>query len=104
MAPREIRLEELLGRAVIGPGGALDRIEDVVAEPEGEAYVVKGFLLGSASPWAKVTAFFWQIPTLRALGLGRKGRQRVISWELIDLSDPARPRLRTSGDTPEADD
>jgi hypothetical protein len=37
--------------------------------------------------------FAHQIPTLRALGLGRRPRIRRIPWAWLDLSDPDQPRL-----------
>jgi hypothetical protein len=93
VAAREVRFEALIGRAVTGPGGAFAQIEDVRVEPEGEEYLVRSFILGPLGAWAKLAAFFWLLPTLRALGLGRKNRIRVVPWELIDLSDPEHPRL-----------
>ena len=93
MAVREVRLEALIGRVVTGPGGPFARIEDVRVEPEGEEYLVRSFILGPLGTRAKLAAFFWELPTLRALALGRKGRIRVVPWELIDFSDPEHPKL-----------
>jgi hypothetical protein len=90
---REVRLETLIGRVVSGPGGPFARIEDLRAEPEGEEYLVRSVILAPLGAWAKLAAFFWELPTLRALGLGRKSRIRVVPWELIDLSDPEHPKL-----------
>ncbi|HEX3233191.1 MAG TPA: hypothetical protein VHR41_03290 [Gemmatimonadales bacterium] len=93
MARHEVRFEALIGCPVTGAGGAFARIEDVRVEPDGEAYLVRSFILGPLGAWATLSAFFWQLPTLRALGLGRKSRIRVVPWELIDLSDPEHPKL-----------
>ncbi|MFL5518958.1 MAG: hypothetical protein ACJ8DJ_22600 [Gemmatimonadales bacterium] len=93
MPAREVRLEALIGLPVTGPGGAFARIEDVRVEPEGEEYLVRAFILGPLGFPAKLAAFIWKLPTLRALGLGRKGRIRVVPWDLIDLSDPEHPKL-----------
>jgi hypothetical protein len=93
VAAREVRFEALIGRPVTGPGGAFARIEDVLVEPEGEEYVVRSYILGPLGILAKLAAFLWELPTLRALGLGRKIRIRVVPWELIDLSDPEHPKL-----------
>ena len=93
MTAREVRLEALLGRVVTGPGGPFARIEDLRTEPEGEEYLVRSFILGPLGIGAKLAAFFWELPTLRALGLARKCRIRVVPWELIDLSDPEHPKL-----------
>lgn len=98
VAAREVRLEALIGRVVTGPGGPFARIEDVRVEPEGEEYLVPSFILGPLGIRAKLAAFVWALPTLRALGLGRKIRIRVVPWELIDLSDPEHPRLVDQGE------
>jgi hypothetical protein len=93
-AAQEVRFEELIGRAVDGPGGPFARIEDVRIEPDGDEYVIRSFILGPLGSRAKLDALFWALPTLRALGLGQKNRIRVLPWEMIDLSDPSHPRLR----------
>jgi hypothetical protein len=93
-AGQEVRFEELIGLPVDGPGGPFAQIEDVRVEPDGEEYVVHSFILGPLGFRAKLDALFWALPTLRALGLGKKNRIRVLPWEMIDLSDPSHPRLR----------
>jgi hypothetical protein len=89
-----LRLERLLGRRVVD---ALDHevgaIEDVVAEPAGDDYLVTHVVITAANPLARVLGFLHQLPTLRALGLGRRPRVRRIPWSWLDLSDPERPRL-----------
>jgi hypothetical protein len=92
-AAREVRLEALIGRVVTGPGGPFARIDDLQVEPEGEEYVVRSYILGPLGAPARLAAFFWELPTFRSLGLGRKSRMRVVPWELIDLSDPEHPKL-----------
>ena len=93
-AAREVRLEELLGRPVDGPGGPFAQVEEVRVEPEGDDYVVHSFILGPFGLRAKLDALLWSVPTLRALGLGKKHRTRVVPWDMIDLSDPCHPKLR----------
>jgi hypothetical protein len=93
-AAQEIRFEELIGRSVDGPGGPFAQIEDVRIEPDGDDYVVHSFILGPLGLWAKIDALLWALPTLRALGVGKKSRIRVLPWNMIDLSDPGHPRLR----------
>jgi sporulation protein YlmC with PRC-barrel domain len=91
---QDIRLEELLGKVVRNDfGRAVARIEDLWVEPEGEDYVVTHYLLGPLEPWPRLVAFAGQLPTFRALGLGRKSQLRPIPWHWLDLSDPERPRL-----------
>jgi hypothetical protein len=91
---QEIRFEELIGRQVDGPGGPFAQIEDVRIMPIGEDYVVHSFILGPLGFRAKLDALFWAVPTLRALGPGKKHRTRVLPWDMLDLSDPSHPRLR----------
>jgi sporulation protein YlmC with PRC-barrel domain len=93
--PREVRLERLLGRLLVDEFGvAVGRIEDVEAEPEGDAYVVTYALVGPEGRLARLLAFTHQLPTLRAMGLGRKPRVRWVPWAWLDLTDPWHPRLR----------
>jgi hypothetical protein len=93
VAVREVRLEALIGRVVTGPGGPFAQIEDIRVEPEGEEYLVRSYILGPLGSWSRLAALLWELPTLRALGLGRKSRIRMVPWELIDLADPEHPRL-----------
>lgn len=96
-APREIRLERLLGRPVVDAFGMrFGRIEDVVAEPNGDEYLVTHVLIGPDSRVAQLLASAHQLPPLRALGLGRRPRIRRVPWSWLDLTDPEQPRLRRS--------
>jgi sporulation protein YlmC with PRC-barrel domain len=93
----EIRLERLLGRVLVDAmGNAVGAIEDVVAQPEGDEYVVTHVIVGPHRPLARALAFGHQIPVLTALGLGRSPTVRRVPWIWLDLSDPDRPRLRDS--------
>jgi hypothetical protein len=94
-AAREIRLERLLGRTLVDAfGNAVGVIEDFVAEPHGEDYLVTHVVVGPHTPLARTLAFGHQIPVLEALGLARRPRVRRLPWEWLDLADPERPRLR----------
>jgi sporulation protein YlmC with PRC-barrel domain len=100
MADREIRLEDLLGRLVRTTAGRpAGHIEDVTAEPEGDDYVVRNVILGELGLWARLFGMAAELPTLKALGLGRHYRTRAIPWEWLDFSDPERPRFRADGRT-----
>jgi sporulation protein YlmC with PRC-barrel domain len=96
MTPRSgVRLERLLGRLLVDHLGVpVGRIEDVVAEPVGDAYRVTHVVVGPNGRVAQLFAVGYQLPTLRALGLGRKPRIRRLPWSWLDLSDPDHPRLR----------
>ncbi|HKU59961.1 MAG TPA: hypothetical protein VJQ44_01995 [Gemmatimonadales bacterium] len=90
-----IRLERLLGRLVVDHlGVAVGRIEEVETRPDGEVYRVTHVILGPEGRIARMFAFGYQLPTFRALGLGRKPRTRRLPWGWLDLADPEHPRLR----------
>jgi sporulation protein YlmC with PRC-barrel domain len=93
-ASTSLRLERLLGRRLVdAQGREVGAIEDVAAEPVGDEYLVTHVVLTAANPLARLLGFMHQLPTLRALGLGRRPRVRRIPWSWLDLSDPERPRL-----------
>jgi sporulation protein YlmC with PRC-barrel domain len=92
---REIRLEEILGRVVrTAAGRPVGRIEDVIAEPEGEDYVVRGVILGDLGWRARLFSVAAQLPTFQSMGLGGRYRVRTVPWEWLDFSDPAHPRFQ----------
>jgi sporulation protein YlmC with PRC-barrel domain len=95
MSSREVRFEDLVGRVVQNQHGRpVARIEDVRVEPDGEDYLVTHFLLGPLERLPRIMAFAGEVPTIRALGIGRERRLRPIPWQWLDLSDPERPVLR----------
>ena len=94
---REVRLERLLGKLVVDAFGLpFGRIQDVLAEPHGDEYLVTHILIGPDSRLAQLLASAHELPTLRALGLGRRPRIRRVPWSWFDLTDPDRPQLRRS--------
>lgn len=93
--PAEIRVERLLDRRLVDAQGmAFGRIREVEAEPRGDAYLVTAVLVGPEGKLARALAFLHQLPTLRAVGIGRRPRVRRVPWSWLDLTDPANPRLR----------
>jgi hypothetical protein len=90
LKPRELRLERLLGRQVVGrnnrPAG---RLEEFRAELRGNGCVMTEVVIGSAG-------------LLERLGIGvnllfgRAPGGRVARWDQIDLTDPNQPRLTCS--------
>ncbi len=81
MSTRKIHLELLLGRLVRDPDGArVGRIFSVHAELEGGECIVREYALGAAA-------------LLDRLGISRK-KPLCVPWDLLDVSDPERPRLR----------
>jgi hypothetical protein len=95
--PREIRLERLLGKLVLDAAGwPVGRIEEVLAQPDGDAYLLTHVVIGPDSLLSQWLAAAYQLPTLRALGLGRRPSNRRLPWTWLDLTDPDQPRLHRS--------
>jgi sporulation protein YlmC with PRC-barrel domain len=93
-APREVRFEDLVGKVVRNTRGrAIGRIEELRVEPDGEDYRVTEYLIGALDRLPRMLGFLGQLPTFRALGVGRTLRRRPIPWHWIDLSDPMHPVL-----------
>jgi sporulation protein YlmC with PRC-barrel domain len=91
-----LRFEDLIGKPVCNSHGRIiGRIEDARIEPDGEDYLITHFILGPLERWPRLRAFLGELPTLRALGIGRKRDQRPLPWHWFDLSDPERPVLTT---------
>jgi hypothetical protein len=94
-ASREVGLEELLGRVVRSAAGRpVGVIQDVRAQPHGDDYLVHEILLVELGLRAKLLAILQQLPTFRALGLGRPYQVRPVPWNWLDLSDPENIRFR----------
>jgi hypothetical protein len=92
---REVRLEELLGRVVRSAAGRpIGVIQDLRAQPHGDEYLIHEVLVGELGVMAKLLGMLQQLPTFRALGLGRPYRSRPVPWNWLDLSDPRNPRFR----------
>ena len=83
MAGGKVHFEQLLGKLVRDPEGArVGRILSVMAEIEGEECLVREYHLGTAALLAR-------------LGISWFGRKPLrVPWDLMDLGDPERPRLR----------
>jgi hypothetical protein len=84
---REVRIEEMLGRKLLGPGGRqVGRIEEFRARRQGSGCVSTEIVIGT-------------LGLLERLGvganmlLGRKSGGYVAKWEQIDVTNPAKPRL-----------
>ena len=94
MSTREIRLHDLVGRKVRDVDGrSLGRIQELHAEIElhehGNEYVVRAFHVGAFGFFESLAGSRFAWSALRFL----RGRSHTIPWELMDLSDPLRPRL-----------
>jgi len=91
-----LRFEMLVGKEVRNPHGrVVGRIQEARIEPEGEEYVITHFIIGPAERLARLRAFLGELPTLRAIGIGKERDLRPFPWHWFDWSDPARPALST---------
>ena len=84
-APREFRLDELLGREVHARNGTpVGRLEELRCT--GTPYYVTEYVIGLAG-------LFERLHIVRAI-LGLKPRGYVATSRQLDLSDPAKPVLK----------
>jgi hypothetical protein len=91
----EARVERLLGRPVIDARGRrVGRIEEIQAERDGPEWVVRGYVLGMDGLLERLAA--GAIAEALLGTLARRRRRRTIAWDELDLTDPGRPRLRSS--------
>ena len=95
MAGREIHVELLLNRRVYAQNGrVVGRLEEVRAELRaGECFVTE-YHVGAYALVERLAA--WRIgrAVLKLFGATRRGGGYRVPWDKLDLSDPARPRLR----------
>ena len=91
-----ISIDVLLGAMVRDARGErVGRIEEIRAVPDGDGLVVTHYLLGSTG-WRERLSFRGLRLGFRSLrGVGASGLRRL-PWHALDVSDPARPRLRIS--------
>lgn len=87
---KTVHLELLLGRKVLDPDGKkVGRILAVRAEPEGEDCVVREYLLGTAALLTRLG-----LSAQRLVGVPIRREPLCVPWDLMDLKDPAKPRLK----------
>lgn len=97
MSAREVELSTLVGRKVRDADGrVVGRIEELCAEvalDEGSEYVIREFHVGHLGVIGRVAAGRFTRRFARLVRAGRYVRY-VVPWELMDLSDLRRPRIR----------
>jgi hypothetical protein len=97
MNGRRVRVQLLLGKKVRDPSGkCAGRIEEIVAEEDGDECLVSHYLLGRSGLIQRLSVTDLSVFFLRFLGALGRPRDHRVSWEQMDLSDPRRPRLRCS--------
>ena len=94
----DIHLELLLGRRVCGPDGkSAGRIHEILAERQGEEWVITEYHIGPTALLSRLSAFHIAAPLFHLLGADKDLGRRV-PWDKLDLSDPAHPRLTCASD------
>jgi hypothetical protein len=90
--PREIHLEELLGKRVTDAAGRdVGRIEEFCVEQRGDDWVVSEYLLGVTGLLERLGVR--SVADLIGIPLPKRVQQRV-PWNCLDVSDPQHPKLR----------
>jgi len=90
-------LEQLVGRRVFSKEGqCLGRLEEIIAEADGDDLVVTEYHVGIFAAFERLSASSIGTALLDLVGLRhRKGIYRI-PWDKLDISDPVRPMLRCS--------
>ena len=84
---RELRIEELLGRKLLGPKGRpVGRIEEFRARRQGSGCISTAIVIGTLG-------LFERLGVGANMVLGRKNGGHIVRWDQIDVSDPRKPRL-----------
>jgi sporulation protein YlmC with PRC-barrel domain len=96
----EVKLELLLGRRVVDINGArVGRIEEVLADREGDELLVTHYLIGRYGLFERFSILHVGIGLLRYLGSrSQSAHPHRIPWDQLDLSDAEQPRLTCSID------
>jgi hypothetical protein len=87
-----VPFERMVGRRVLDTDGKkVGRIVAVRVDWEGKDCVVRDYLLGTAALLKRLG-----ISAKVFLGMKLKHEPRSIAWDLMDISDPEKPRLLCS--------
>lgn len=87
-----VAFERMVGRKVLDSDGKkVGRIVAVRVDWEGKDCVVRDYLLGTAALMERLG-----ISAKVFLGMKLKREPRSIAWDLMDISDPEKPRLLCS--------
>lgn len=86
---RYVRLDTLLGKQVLDARGRkVGRIQSVSGKYDGPRCYVTTYDLGAGALLTRLG-----IVTARLIGLPLRRNPKRVPWQLMDLSDPSRPRL-----------
>lgn len=93
MANREVHIELLLGRRVLdSTGKSVGRIEEVIAERQGDEWVVREYLVGSAALLHRLSALDIGRALLGVFRAKENAGYRV-PWDKLNLTDLEKPCL-----------
>lgn len=97
MSARALELHRLLNRRVVDADGeVIGRLEELharIAPDDPAAYVIDEFHLGTYALLEAIAGNAFGRAVARLLWR-RAYRRYVVAWQLMDLSDPTRPRVR----------
>jgi hypothetical protein len=103
MTRKLIRVERLLSRAVRDSAGQrAGRIEDIRASRQQNHYMVEEYLLGYGGLFHRLSIVGFAMSLLGVMGARKKWVCRV-PWDMMDLTDPHKPRLRCRRDELKSD-
>ena len=96
----DVKLELLLGTRVVDSNGErVGRIEEVLADRDGDELLVTHYLVGRYGLFERFSILHIGIGILRYLGSrAQSAHPHRIPWEKMDLSDVEHPRLTCSID------
>jgi sporulation protein YlmC with PRC-barrel domain len=95
VAARHINIELLLSRRVYAINGkCIGRLEEVRAEMRDGECVLTEFLIGVYALFERLAGGSIGRSILQTLRLKRKNGGYRVPWNQLDLSNPARPRLK----------
>jgi hypothetical protein len=96
----EVKLELLIGTRVVDANGKrVGRIEELLAEREGDELLVTHYLVGRYGLFERFSILHVGIGLLRYLGSrAQSAHPHRIAWDKLDLSDPEHPRLTCTVD------
>jgi sporulation protein YlmC with PRC-barrel domain len=91
----DVKLELLLGRRVVDVEGVtVGRIEEVLADVEGDELLVTEYHVGRYGLFERLSIFHIGSGLLRYLGgRAQSAKPYRVPWDKLDLSEPEHPRL-----------
>jgi hypothetical protein len=87
LGPREVRLDQLVGRQVFAANSQrIGHLEEFRVEKRGNGYVVTEYVIG-------VAGLFERLGVAAKILVGKRQTGYTARWDQLDISDPMHPRL-----------